>query len=206
MKKLAKLKPKVCLDIGCGFQKQPGFIGLDKRRVDGVDIVHDIEKFPWPIRSGSIHLAAMTHVVEHVKPWLQIDLLNECWRILEDGGILMIKAPYGGSQRFFQDPTHCSPWVEETPMYFCAGALLYQVYKPLPWKLEQMAWDRKYDIELALKKLPKSYRDIDIPPAGKEIGSWRPEGINKKAKVEEVDPPSKLKSKQKKSVWEGERR
>ena len=29
------------LDIGCGSNKQKGFVGMDKRDIAGVDIVHD---------------------------------------------------------------------------------------------------------------------------------------------------------------------
>ena len=198
--RLSKVKPQVLLDIGCGFQKQKGFIGIDKRRVDGVDIVHDLEVFPWPIKSNSIDVAVCTHVIEHIKPWLQLKFMNEIWRILRMEGTLMVKTPYGGSQRYFQDPTHCSPWVEETVMYFCAGSLLYQVYKPLPWKLDQLTWDRKTDIELALKKIPKSYQDLQTPPLGKEVGAWRGGGINKEVTEESVVKAlAKMKREQKKN-------
>ncbi len=77
---------KIRLDIGCGFNKQPGFIGIDKRDITGVDIVHDIEVIPWPIDDNACAIAVMSHLIEHIKPWLQIDILNECWRVLECGG------------------------------------------------------------------------------------------------------------------------
>jgi len=37
------------LDIGCGWSKRAGFVGMDKRNLPGVDIIHDLEIFPYPI-------------------------------------------------------------------------------------------------------------------------------------------------------------
>lgn len=59
-------------DIGCGANKIPGFVGVDIRAIPGVDIVADLEKFPWPIPSESGTLVACSHVLEHINP-LKVD-------------------------------------------------------------------------------------------------------------------------------------
>ena len=141
------------LDIGCGFNKNHGFIGMDKREVAGVDIVHDAECLPWPIKDESCAVVAMSHLIEHIKPWLQIDIINECWRVLEMGGILAIATPYATSFGYNQDPTHCTPWNEATPTYFIAGEPLYNVYKPKPWAKERIYWDTKINMEVVLRKI-----------------------------------------------------
>lgn len=151
--------PKIRLDIGCGDNKQPGFTGMDKRDLKGIDIIHDAEKFPYPLDSESCDLIAMNHLIEHIKPWLQIDIINECWRLLVSEGLLIIVTPYGGSFRWHQDPTHCSSWNEATPFYYCPidqqgnNSLLYQVYKPLPWKVEQLNYSKYGDLSVAFKKV-----------------------------------------------------
>jgi hypothetical protein len=61
----------VKLDIACGQAKKEGFIGVDIARLPGVDIVHDLEQFPWPFDDNSIEEARCSHYVEHTK-----DLLN----------------------------------------------------------------------------------------------------------------------------------
>ena len=154
-KKLPEIKPKIHLDVGCGFNKNPGFIGMDKRAVDGVDIVHDAEVLPWPIKDESCAVVVMSHLIEHIKPWLQIDVINECWRVLEVGGQLAIATPYATSFGYSQDPTHCSPWNEATPTYFWPGSPLYEVYRPKPWAKKHLAFDVKFNIELAMIKLPE---------------------------------------------------
>jgi len=146
-------KPKLNVDIGCGENVQAGFVGMDKRPLETVDVVHDAEVFPWPFEDGEASVVMMSHFVEHVKPWFQIDLINECWRILEDNGLLLIATPYGGSFRYNQDPTHCSPWNEATVEYFVEGTPLFQVYKPKPWKMEKRTWYVLGDLEVALRKI-----------------------------------------------------
>ena len=32
------------LDVGCGSNKQHGYVGMDIRKIKGVDIVHDAER------------------------------------------------------------------------------------------------------------------------------------------------------------------
>ena len=147
------LKGKLCLDIGCGENCQPGFVGVDKRGVPGVEVVHDVEVLPWPIESNTVSVILCSHLIEHIKPWLQVDFMDECWRVLEDNGVLMISTPYGGSFRYHQDPTHCCSWNEATPEYFIKDTPLYQVYKPRPWKKEKLYWNIQGDIELALRKI-----------------------------------------------------
>ena len=56
------------LDIGCGPNKEEGFIGIDVRDFPTVDIVHNIEKFPWPLPDNSVSLAISSHVLEHINP------------------------------------------------------------------------------------------------------------------------------------------
>lgn len=146
------LKGKLCLDIGCGGHCQPGFVGMDKRELPGVEIVHDLEKFPWPVDSDTVSVILCSHLIEHIKPWLQVDFLDECWRVLMPGGVLMISTPYGGSFRYIQDPTHCAPWNEATAEYFIEGTPLYQVYRPKPWKKKKLYWYIQGDIEIALEK------------------------------------------------------
>ena len=103
----------VRLDIGCGRAKQDGFVGMDVREVEGVDIVHDLETFPWPIDPDTCLVVLASHILEHIKPWKFMDpagrpcVMGEIWRVLKPDGQLLISCPYGVSAGFVQDPTHC---------------------------------------------------------------------------------------------------
>lgn len=57
------------IDVGCGANKAgPDWIGMDYRKMPGVDIAHDITKFPWPIADETFDLALTSHVIEHINP------------------------------------------------------------------------------------------------------------------------------------------
>jgi len=151
---LSKNKRGIKLDCGCGLNKQKGFIGMDKRKIPGVvDIIHDIEVFPFPLPDNTCSVILMSHVIEHIKPWLMIDLMNELWRVMEPGGQLWLAFPYAGSFGFWQDPTHCNGCNQATFTYFDPKHPLYQVYKPLPWDLKQNTWSETGNMEVILEKV-----------------------------------------------------
>jgi len=147
----------VKLDIGCGFAKQEGFVGLDNRKVAGVDIVHDAEKVPYPLPDACCSVLLASHLVEHLKPWLMIDIFNEWWRLLQVGGQLLVSMPYGYSHGFLQDPTHCNACNETTWTYFDPDYYLYQIYRPKPWKIERNVFQAIGNMEVILSKRSEKY-------------------------------------------------
>lgn len=56
------------LDIGCSGHKHKGFVGMDIREQPGVDIVHNLEQFPYPLPDGSVSQIIASHVLEHMNP------------------------------------------------------------------------------------------------------------------------------------------
>ena len=127
----------ILLELGCGETKQPGFVGIDKRQVEGVDIVHDLEQFPWPVHDEQCLTVISSHLIEHIKPWLSIDFIDEVWRILKVGGDVAFSTPYAGSPGYWQDPTHCNGWTQATFQYFDPRYPLYQIYKPKPFLIKK---------------------------------------------------------------------
>lgn len=67
--KTTKKKDGILLDLGCGENKQgEHWVGIDRRLLKGVDHVHDLEVFPYPIESDSCLSILASHVVEHIRP------------------------------------------------------------------------------------------------------------------------------------------
>ena len=147
-----KSKSQLWLDVGCGEFKQPDCIGMDIRRVPGVDVVHDCEVVPWPFSDRTFTRVIMSHLVEHLKPWLIINIIDDVWRILKPDGILMLAMPYAGSFGHWQDPTHIRPWNEATATYFDPDKPLYGIYKPKPWKIEANLWRNDGNLEVVFRK------------------------------------------------------
>lgn len=65
---LLKERSGIRLDIGCGAVSQNGFVGMDARPLDNVDIVWDVTHFPWPLPDESVTVAVTSHLVEHIPP------------------------------------------------------------------------------------------------------------------------------------------
>jgi hypothetical protein len=144
------------LDVGCGANKQDGFVGMDARDLPGVDIVHNWNVYPWPLPDESVLVAVASHVVEHVNPadggflrWM-----DELWRVMKVGGEVAIATPHGLSQGFRQDPTHCNPMDEATFAYFDPEneSGLWNIYRPRPWSVKHLFWNPMGNIEAVLVK------------------------------------------------------
>jgi SAM-dependent methyltransferase len=170
-RRLFSRAPKfIGLDLGCGpFKQEPiygmPFLGLDIDRHRGVDIVHDLQKFPWPIPSHSVQIVKASHVWEHIEPKYRFKFMDECWRICRPGGQLWLSAPHAGSHLEAAHPAH----------YMCPNQWTFQFFdpdyqlwhscgckKPLPWKIMRNDPNLGGCIELILepRKKPNGRPDI----------------------------------------------
>lgn len=159
------------LDIGCGFNCQEGFKGLDRRKEVNPDFCHDIEDYPWPIEDNSCRTVLASHVIEHLNPKYLIDFFNEAWRILRPDGNLCIAVPYAGSFGAYQDPTHTRPGFNEaTWLYFTPDHSLWQIYKPKPFSIVEgtLLFSHVGNMQVVLKALKPESEGI----TEKEIDAW----------------------------------
>jgi SAM-dependent methyltransferase len=159
IKDLLSQSQGIQLDIGCGANKQPDFVGIDIRPLAGVDIVWDLEEQPWPLPDECVLRAVSHHLVEHIDPhkFGFVHFMDEVWRIMKPGGQFAISCPHGSSQGFIQDPTHVNPINETTWAYFDpeeprSQGLLYSIYKPKPWRIDFLEWNPAANIEVLLVK------------------------------------------------------
>lgn len=79
-------------------------IGVDKMKLKGVDIVHDLNTIPYPLKDGEFDAVTLFHVLEHLEN--TIEVLRECYRILKRGGSLFIKVPHFSSASAYGDLGH----------------------------------------------------------------------------------------------------
>lgn len=157
---LLQQRQGIVLDIGCGANKHPGSVGMDMRGLPGVDIVHNIMEYPWPLPDECVLTAIASHLVEHIPPhnFGFVDFMNEVWRVLKPGGHFAIVTPHGYSPGYLQDPTHCNPCNEMTWAYFDpfenkTNGLLWSIYQPKPWKIQgEVMFDPTANIEVHLVK------------------------------------------------------
>lgn len=200
IKQILEENKTVKLDVACGAQKNPGFIGMDVFPYPGVDIVHNALSFPWPLPNDSVNMIVASHFLEHIPPTgvdvhlsglidlliekkiitskealnkfgnyhifsYFISFLDEAWRVLKVGGQLAFVAPYYSSIGMAQDPTHIKMICEASMMYFdpeVHGGMLWNFYRPKPWKIEMQSFQGNGNIEAIISKR-------DIKPYEKRI-------------------------------------
>lgn len=54
------------LDLGCGKNKREGAIGVDIAHRPGVDVVWDLDVYPYPFEQDSFELIILNHAIEHI--------------------------------------------------------------------------------------------------------------------------------------------
>ncbi len=107
------------LDLGCGNAKEEGALGIDYRAQPGVDIVYDLDNYPWPLESDSFDLVVCKHIIEHLNNVVRT--MEEIHRILKKGGIVKIYTPHFSNVMSFKDPTHRWHFTFESFDYFVEG-------------------------------------------------------------------------------------
>jgi len=91
------------LNLGCGKDIKPDYINLDRVKLPGVDVVHDLNKFPWPFKNNEFDEILCKHVIEHLMDFGKT--MKEIHRIIKPGGVVKIIVPHFTSKAAF-DPTH----------------------------------------------------------------------------------------------------
>ena len=92
------------LDVGCGINKRPGAIGVDRNRDTAADVISDIDRGALPFRDGSFETVWVVHVIEHVADVLQT--VEELHRVTRPGGTIIVETPHYTDFSSFCDPTH----------------------------------------------------------------------------------------------------
>ena len=99
------------LDIGCGQSPSEGFVGVDLHSpLEGIEKA-DLYSYPWPYPDGSVDYFRASHFLEHVPDWDAHFI--EVYRCLKDGGYYEIVSPFYLNHRWWQDPDHKQPILQE---------------------------------------------------------------------------------------------
>ena len=107
------------LNLGAGWRPLPGYVNLDIARIKGIDVVHNLNKIPYPFADNTFDEVCAFDVLEHLDDY--IAAIREIHRILKPGGKLRIVVPHWNSNGVFFDPTHKHGFAYTTFEYFCKG-------------------------------------------------------------------------------------
>ena len=106
----------VRLDIGCGPNKRPGFIGIDCISFTGVDLCLNAGADRLPFDDGTVEEVNCSHFLEHLEARERMHFMNEIYRVMKVGAKALIVVPHWASNRAYGDMTHKWPPVSE--MFF----------------------------------------------------------------------------------------
>jgi len=104
------------LQLGCGHEVLEDFVNLDSSALPGVDIVHDLNKRPWPFADNQFEYILIRHVLEHLPDTPRV--MEEIWRIAKPGAVISLRVPYWNAEDFITDPTHIMAFNQYTFEFF----------------------------------------------------------------------------------------
>lgn len=107
----------VILELGCGPNKRPGCIGIDRLNLPGVDVVANIENGLPFLPDASVDEIYSESFFEHV-PDLE-KLMGEIVRILKPNGTNWLFVPHFSNPYYYSDYTHSRFFGLYTLRYFC---------------------------------------------------------------------------------------
>lgn len=100
------------VNLGCGTKKSDfpesqlatTLVGIDCRHFEGVDVIHNLDIFPYPLETSAFDLVILQDVLEHLADVPSV--MAEVHRISAPGGEVRIRTPHYSSYYAFGDPTH----------------------------------------------------------------------------------------------------
>jgi SAM-dependent methyltransferase len=92
------------LELGCGPTSKCADVGIDVLAGPAVDVVHDLNQFPWPLPSSAFDRILCFNVIEHLANVVRV--MEEIHRVGMHRAVVEIRVPTGTSSDLFTDPTH----------------------------------------------------------------------------------------------------
>ena len=104
------------LNLGAGNDIRSDYVNHDIAPLPGIDVVADINLYPWPWDNDSFDEIVANNLLEHLDNFLLA--MEEIYRILKPGGLVKLSVPYWNSCSRYIDPTHKIGFHEDTFKFF----------------------------------------------------------------------------------------
>ena len=104
------------LNLGCGNDIWEGWINLDLMDDAGANVIHDLDKFPYPFKDNTFDKIVANNLIEHLhKP---NEFIKELWRISKNDCEIEIITPHFSSWDVWEDISHLRPFAYRSLCHF----------------------------------------------------------------------------------------
>ena len=110
----AKRAGLACLDLGGAHNSPPGYQSVDLH--EPADLVGDVFEVLGGFEDDSVGVIRAHDFLEHIPD--KVRLMNEIYRVLAHGGMLLSMTPSTDGRGAYQDPTHVAFWNENSFWYY----------------------------------------------------------------------------------------
>lgn len=112
------------LILGCGQNKSTGTVCVDNNPEVKPDVIHDLNKFPYPFKTGQFDKIIAHNIIEHLDHVIRV--MEEIHRIAKPNATLEIVTGHFSGVDSFTDPTHKHFFTSRSFDYFIPGCDLYK--------------------------------------------------------------------------------
>jgi len=92
------------LNLGSGRDIKEGWTNVDFIKAEGIDVVWNLDKFPYPFKDNSVDEILLNHILEHL--WYPEKVIEELWRITKYKGKITIRVPHFSCWAVWGDIIH----------------------------------------------------------------------------------------------------
>ena len=122
------------LNLGAVGDILPDYINCDLKLYADIDKAFDLRR-KWPFKDSSVEEVRAFEVVEHLGDL--VHFMDEAWRVLAPGGVLLVRSCLPNTENAWRDPTHVRPYSTDTYLYFDPESPWFrwgQVYTDKHWR------------------------------------------------------------------------
>lgn len=153
LKILQENKGLLVIDFGCKKNKIPGTVGVDIDPQSDADVLHDLNKFPYPFEVNYADKIFATHIIEHLDD--PVRFIREIHRVLKPGGVACIETSHFSNYISYAEPEHKLYY-----SYFMFGNILDKAKVSFEIKKYQIRFYktfRFFGIQFLANKFPENY-------------------------------------------------
>jgi SAM-dependent methyltransferase len=98
------LEHRPILHLGSGRKYHADAVNVDLVAETGPDLVHDLNRLPWPLPGNRFREVWAYDVLEHLDDLVKV--MEEIHRVCRHGAIVKVTVPHFSCANAFTDPTH----------------------------------------------------------------------------------------------------